>query len=101
MAASQAPQITVENLKKDYLGGKVQALRGVNFSVNEGEFVVILGSSGCGKSTLLGLLAALDAPSSGSIKVYGQNINNLKPRAGALYRRHEVGMVFQQFRFLL
>ena len=97
MAASQAPQITVENLKKDYLGGKVQALRGVNFSVNEGEFVVILGSSGCGKSTLLGLLAALDAPSSGSIKVYGQNINNLKPRAGALYRRHEVGMVFQQF----
>lgn len=80
MAASQAPQITVENLKKDYLGGKVQALRGVNFSVNEGEFVVILGSSGCGKSTLLGLLAALDAPSSGSIKVYGQNINNLKPR---------------------
>ncbi|MGI6371089.1 MAG: ATP-binding cassette domain-containing protein [Patescibacteria group bacterium] len=97
MAPSQTPQIVVENLKKDYLGGKVQVLRGVNFSVSEGEFVVILGPSGCGKSTLLGLLAALDTPSSGGVKVYGQSINDLKPRAGTLYRRHEVGMVFQQF----
>lgn len=98
MATSQPrAQIVVENLKKDYLGGKVEALRGVNFSVNEGEFIVILGPSGCGKSTLLGLLAALDAPSSGTVSVYGHNINNLNPKGAALYRRHEVGMVFQQF----
>lgn len=91
------PQVVVKGLKKHYLDGKVQALRGAELAIRKGEFVVIYGPSGCGKSTLLGLIAALDKPTSGAIYVEGHNINRLDPRNAALYRRHEVGMVFQQF----
>lgn len=91
------PQVVVKGLKKHYLDGKVQALRGAELAIRKGEFVIIYGPSGCGKSTLLGLIAALDKPTSGAIYVEGHNINRLDPRNAALYRRHEVGMVFQQF----
>lgn len=85
--------IEVRDLEKVYEDGMVSALRGVNLSVQQGETIAITGPSGCGKSTLLHLIAALDRPTAGLIKVHGYDLNHLRHPDD--YRRYEVGLVFQ------
>lgn len=85
-------------LKKEYDDGQVQALRGVDFRIQAGEFVAIVGQSGSGKSTLLQMLGALDHPSDGSLLYRG---SSLADRADlASYRAHDVGFIFQAFHLL-
>lgn len=85
-------------LKKEYDDGQVRALRGVDFHIQHGEFVAIVGQSGSGKSTLLQMLGALDHPSAGTLLYRG---TSLAERADlAAYRAHEVGFIFQAFHLL-
>ena len=83
--------LEVEHLKKTYttrLGSnRVEALRDVNFNVEQGEFVAIMGESGSGKTTLLNLLAALDKPTGGQIRLNGKNLGDLKEKEIAAFRR--------------
>ena len=85
-------------LKKEYDEGRVQALRGLDFRINEGEFVAITGPSGCGKTTLLQLLGALDVPGEGTLKYCGESIADLPEPA--VYRAREIGIIFQAFHLL-
>ncbi len=85
-------------LKKEYDGGQVQALRGVNFRITQGEFVVIIGPSGCGKTTLLQMLGALDVPSAGILHYRGNSMAEM-PDPSA-YRAREIGIIFQAFHLL-
>jgi putative ABC transport system ATP-binding protein len=87
-----------EGLKKEYDDGRVQALRGVDFRITEGEFVAIVGQSGSGKSTLLQLLGALDSPSDGKLSYRGMELSRMRDLAG--YRAREIGFVFQAFHLL-
>jgi putative ABC transport system ATP-binding protein len=91
--AVKAPLIEVHDVEKVYDDGMIRALDGVDLTVASGEFVVITGPSGCGKSTLLHLLAALDRPTAGTIRVDGYDLNHL--RRNNLFRREEIGLVFQ------
>ena len=86
-------------LKKYYGGGDtlVKALDGVDLSVEEGEFVAIVGPSGSGKSTLLHMLGGLDRPTSGTVTVEGKNIFSLKDEALTIFRRRKIGFVFQAY----
>lgn len=79
---------------------KVKALRGVNLTINSGDYVSIMGPSGSGKSTLLHLMGALDKPSSGKILIDGIDVSMLKSNRLALLRRKKIGFVFQQFHLL-
>ena len=79
---------------------KVEALKNVTFNVNEGEYVAIMGESGSGKTTLLNILAALDKPTNGTVKLAGQDIANIKERNIAAFRRDNLGFVFQDFNLL-
>ncbi len=96
--------LEVRNLKKIYksrLGtNKVEALKNVNFSVEEGEFVAIMGESGSGKTTLLNILAALDKATEGTVKLEGQYLNDIKDTKIAEFRRDNLGFVFQEFNLL-
>jgi putative ABC transport system ATP-binding protein len=85
-------------LKKDYDDGQVHALRGVDFRVQQGEFVAIVGQSGSGKSTLLQMLGALDHPSAGALSYRGASLAERDDLAS--YRAHEVGFIFQAFHLL-
>jgi len=85
-------------LKKDYDDGQVQALRGVDFQIGEGEFVAVVGPSGSGKTTLLQMLGALDRPSAGTLSYRGKSLLDLDDAAA--YRAHEVGFIFQAFHLL-
>lgn len=76
---------------------KVQALRGVNLTINRGEFLAIVGTSGSGKSTLLHILGGLDQPTKGEVKVHGKNIEKLNDEALTIFRRRNIGFVFQKF----
>jgi ABC-type lipoprotein export system ATPase subunit len=87
------PAVEVRQLTKIYPDGQVHALNGVDMTVAEKEFVSVTGPSGCGKSTLLHLIAALDRPTSGTIRVFGTDLSRM--RNLARYRRQEVGLVFQ------
>ena len=91
--------LRTENLKKYYGEGEAQvkALDGVDFSVEKGEFVSIVGTSGSGKSTLLNMLGGLDKPTSGTVKVEGKSIFSLKAEALTIFRRRKIGFVFQSF----
>jgi putative ABC transport system ATP-binding protein len=91
--------VTTEGLTKVYSSGAIQvvALDDVSLSLREGEFLGVAGPSGSGKSTLMNLLAGLDRPSSGTIKVQGKLISQLNKQELALYRRYQVGMIFQSF----
>ena len=73
----------------------INALSGVNFSVEKGEFVIIAGASGAGKSTILNILGGMDTPTSGEIIVDGCNISNYNSRQLTTYRRYDIGFVFQ------
>lgn len=96
--------LEVKNLKKVYktrLGGNaVEALKNVNFSAEEGEFVAIMGESGSGKTTLLNILAALDQPTAGSVLLDGKNFSGIKESDVAAFRRDHLGFVFQEFNLL-
>ena len=96
--------LEVKNLKTVYttrLGGnRVEALRNVNFSVNEGEFVAIMGESGSGKTTLLNILAGLDTPTSGQVLLTGRDMTTVRESQMAAFRREHLGFVFQEFNLL-
>lgn len=91
--------IKTEGLTRIYSSGTIQvtALKDVTLSLDQGQFFGVTGASGSGKSTLMNLLAGLDRPSSGSIRVQGKLISELDKNELALYRRHQVGMIFQSF----
>ncbi len=96
--------LEVSGLRKVYstrLGGdKVEALRNVNFTVEQGEYVAIMGESGSGKTTLLNILAALDRPTGGTVILDGKNLRDVKESAVAEFRRNNLGFVFQEFNLL-
>ncbi|SCJ97412.1 Macrolide export ATP-binding/permease protein MacB [uncultured Eubacterium sp.] len=96
--------LDVKNLKKIYTtrfgGNQVQALSNVSFSVEEGEYVAIMGESGSGKTTLLNILAALDKPTSGEVFLNGQNIVQIREKEISAFRRDNLGFVFQDFNLL-
>lgn len=96
--------LTVTHLKKIYttrLGGNsVEALRDVSFSVEQGEFVAIMGESGSGKTTLLNILASLDKPTSGTVMLEGRDFSKIKENDVAAFRRDNMGFVFQDFNLL-
>ncbi len=91
--------LKTEGLKKYYGEGStcVKALDGVDFTVEKGEFVSIIGTSGSGKSTLLNMIGGLDHPTSGTVTVDGKNIFSLKEEALTIFRRRKIGFVFQSF----
>ena len=91
--------LETKDLRKIYGSGdtEVKALDGVNLSVENGEFVAIVGTSGSGKSTLLHMLGGLDRPTSGSVTVDGKNIFELKDEALTIFRRRKIGFVFQSY----
>jgi len=94
--------IQIEHLKKTYLVGKVkvEALRGVSFEINTGEFVSIMGPSGSGKSTLMHIMGCLDYPTEGKYFLSGQDVSKLNDNQLALFRNQKIGFVFQQFNLL-
>ena len=96
--------LEVKNLKKVYTtrfgGNKVTALSNVNFTVERGEYVAIMGESGSGKTTLLNILAALDKPTEGEVILEGDNLNKVNDKALAAFRRERLGFVFQEFNLL-
>ena len=94
--------LEAKNLQKRYqLGGVlVEALVGVDFTVDKGEFVAIMGPSGSGKSTLLHLLGGLDQPTDGEVLLAGKRLSVLGDRQATLVRRHSIGFVFQFFNLL-
>jgi len=91
--------LKTENLRKTYGSGeaKVEALRGVNLTVNKGEFLSIVGTSGSGKSTLLHMLGGLDRPTDGKVIIDGKDIFSLKDEELTIFRRRKIGFVFQAF----
>ena len=96
--------LEVNNLKKIYTtrfgGNNVQALSNVCFTVEQGEYVAIMGESGSGKTTLLNILAALDKPTSGEVLLNGRNIVEIREREISAFRRDNLGFVFQDFNLL-
>lgn len=96
--------LEVKNLKKIYktrFGGQsVEALKNVNFTVEEGEYVAIMGESGSGKTTLLNILAALDKATAGTVLLDGKDFSKIKENEVASFRRDNLGFVFQEFNLL-
>ena len=92
-----AGYIEFNNVKKVYQMGEIEieALSGVDFSINKGEFVVVAGASGAGKSTVLNILGGMDQASSGTVRVDGNEINKYSNKELITYRRHDIGFVFQ------
>jgi putative ABC transport system ATP-binding protein len=95
-------EIDVNNLKKDYKDDDIvtSALRGVSFSINEGDFVSIIGPSGSGKSTLVQILSFLDRPTGGIYTFFGKSIDEMSDRELARVRNEKMGFVFQSFNLL-
>ena len=91
--------LQTKDLKKYYGSGdtQVKALDGVDLSIEQGEFVAIVGTSGSGKSTLLHMLGGLDRPTSGTVTVDGKDIFTLKDEALTIFRRRKIGFVFQSY----
>ena len=96
--------LEVTHLRKIYTtrfgGNQVEALHNVNFSVEEGEYVAIMGESGSGKTTLLNILAALDQPTSGQVVLNGRKLGSISERKLSAFRRDNLGFVFQDFNLL-
>lgn len=98
MKKNKRKLIEIKNLKKSFKVGQndVEILKGIDLTVNEGEFVIIFGPSGCGKSTLLHCLLGLEAPTSGNVTIEEHDFYSMSEDERALYRRHKVGMIYQQ-----
>lgn len=98
----RSPVVEAISLAKVYRRGTeaVHALDGVSFAIQQGEFVAVVGPSGAGKSTLLNLVGCMDAPTSGTLRVAGQDTHGLRERARTRLRREEIGFVFQHFGLL-
>ena len=98
------PLLEVQHIQKIYTtrfgGTQVQALSNVSFSVEEGEYVAIMGESGSGKTTLLNILAALDRPTAGEVLLEGKPLSAIRERDLAAFRRSHLGFVFQDFNLL-
>ena len=94
--------IECKNLVKTYINGdmKTDALGGVSFAIEKGEFVSIIGPSGSGKSTLMHILGALDTPTSGDYFLDGQKVSNLNDDQLSELRKNKIGFVFQSFNLL-
>lgn len=94
--------IKIEDLKRQFTMGNetVHALRGITFSIKEGEFVTIMGSSGSGKSTLLNILGCLDQPTSGTYEIDGLKVKDLDKNALATIRNEKIGFIFQSYNLL-
>lgn len=94
--------LEVENLSKTYGQGEaaVHALRGATFTVPKGEFVAVVGESGSGKSTLLNLIGGLDTPTEGKVRIDGKEIFAMKDRSLTVFRRRNIGFVFQSFNLI-
>ena len=94
--------LKVQNLCKTYGKGeaKVDALKNVSFSLNKGEFAAVVGESGSGKSTLLNCIGALDTPTSGSVLMDGQNLFSMKEEERTVFRRRNIGFIFQSFQLV-
>lgn len=94
--------IEVKDVKKIYKNGKieVEALKGINFSVEKGEFVAIMGSSGCGKSTMMNILGCLDTLSLGKYILDGEDVSKISGKKLAFVRNKKIGFVFQSFNLL-
>src|SRR4051794_23002850 len=91
--------LETEDLRKHYQMGAavVRALDGVSIAVQQGEFVGLLGTSGSGKSTLLNLIAGLDRPTSGSLRIFDQDLSKMSSDELSVHRRRNVGVIFQSF----
>jgi putative ABC transport system ATP-binding protein len=98
----EPPVFSAQDLTKVYQAGEipVQALRGVSFAIDAGEFVVLLGPSGSGKSTLLNILGGLDVPTSGSVRWRDHDLSHADEKALTRYRREHVGFVFQFYNLI-
>lgn len=94
--------LRVESLCKTYGNGEavVNALKNVSFSLRKGEFAAVVGESGSGKSTLLNCIGALDTPTSGSIFIDGQNLFSMKEEKRTIFRRRNIGFIFQSFQLV-
>ena len=94
--------IKIEDLKREFTMGAetVRALRGISFTINEGEFVTIMGSSGSGKSTLLNILGCLDQPTSGTYEIDGVSVKDLNRNQLATIRNEKIGFIFQSYNLL-
>ena len=94
--------LELKGIYKEYQQGKmkVPVLKDVNFSMEEGEYVAIMGESGSGKSTLLNILAALDRPTGGRVKLDGKDIGLIRDKEITKFRRENLGFVFQDFNLL-
>ncbi|MDE6176892.1 MAG: ABC transporter ATP-binding protein, partial [Paramuribaculum sp.] len=94
--------IQIRDLRREFIvgGEKVKALRGVSFSISQGEFVTIMGTSGSGKSTLLNLLGCLDTPTSGEYLLDGVSVQSMSKSQRAVTRNRKIGFVFQNYNLL-
>ncbi|MFD9405984.1 ABC transporter ATP-binding protein [Streptomyces sp. NPDC059989] len=92
------PVVRLESVHKEY--GDAKALDGLSLEIRAGEAVAVMGPSGCGKSTLLNMAAGLDRPTSGLVEVHGQDLGQLDETGLALFRRRNVGMIFQFFNLI-
>lgn len=92
----------LNKVKKSYQQGKIEvpALRGIDLTVEEGEFTIVFGPSGCGKTTLLNMLGCLDTPTEGEICLNGRKISDLSKKDLAMIRRHNIGFIFQNYNLI-
>ncbi|OYV46184.1 MAG: macrolide ABC transporter ATP-binding protein, partial [Halothiobacillus sp. 20-53-49] len=100
--AFDAPLIELSGVTKSYGSGSasMQALRGVDLTIHQGEFVAIMGASGSGKSTIMNIIGCLDTPTTGSYRFKGIAVEQLDRNQRAQLRRYELGFVFQGFNLL-
>ena len=98
----QKPVIELDSIRRDFVVGEetVHALRGVSFTIHEGEFVTIMGTSGSGKSTLLNILGCLDTPTSGEYRLDGTPVRMMSKTQRAVLRNRKIGFVFQSYNLL-
>ncbi|REE99851.1 ABC transporter ATP-binding protein [Thermomonospora umbrina] len=95
---SEQVVVRLDDVHKEY--GDTKALDGVSLEIRAGDAVAVMGPSGCGKSTLLNMVAGLDRPTSGTVRVHGQDLGALNETGLALFRRRHVGMIFQFFNLI-